>query len=74
MRLLGLLTAVLLLIAPLARAANVGFEEIKVSNGTDAPLTVGIWYPTRAAPSPQPLHLYAQDVALGAPPAGRPRR
>jgi predicted dienelactone hydrolase len=60
MRILGLLIALLLFVAPQARAGNVGFEEISVPNGSDAPLLVGIWYPTAAAPSP------GRDVAVGA--------
>jgi predicted dienelactone hydrolase len=70
MRLIGLFAAFLLLLAPAARASNVGFEELKIANGTGAPLTVGVWYPTETAASPQPFHLFTQTVAPGAPPAG----
>jgi hypothetical protein len=31
-----------------AFAADVGFQEIKISNAPQAPLAVGIWYPTRS--------------------------
>lgn len=70
MRLIGLFTVFLLLLAPAARASDVGFEELKIANGTGAPLAVGIWYPTEGAASPQPFHLLTQTVASGAPPAG----
>jgi predicted dienelactone hydrolase len=44
-------------------AANVGFEEIKIDNGDEAPLTVGIWYPTAASETKQRLGDVIQNVA-----------
>jgi predicted dienelactone hydrolase len=70
MRLIGLLAALLMFLAPAARASNVGFEELHIASGGGAPLTVGVWYPTDAAASPQPFNLLTQTVARGAPPAG----
>lgn len=70
MRLIAVITAVLFLAAP-ASAANVGFEEIRIANGTEAPLTVGVWYPTDAAETPQRLGDVVQNVAPRAAVAGR---
>ncbi len=70
MRLIVLFAAFLLFLAPAARASNVGFQELRIANGAGAPLTVGVWYPTDAAASPQPFNLLTQTVAPGAPPAG----
>jgi predicted dienelactone hydrolase len=52
-------------------AANVGFEEIKIANGAEAPLTGGVWYPTDAPETEQSLGDIAQDVAPLAAVAGR---
>ena len=48
MGLIAVITAVFALLAAPALAANVGFEEIKIANGTEALLTIGVWYPTDA--------------------------
>jgi predicted dienelactone hydrolase len=53
-----------------AQSANVGFAEVRVANGTEPPLAAGIWYPTDAEPSVQPLELFEQVVALNAPVKG----
>ncbi|SPB14361.1 dienelactone hydrolase [Caballeronia novacaledonica] len=42
------LAIVLALLATPCFAADVGFEEIRIANGTESPLTVGIWYPADA--------------------------
>jgi predicted dienelactone hydrolase len=70
MKLTALLALLLLLLAPAAFAANVGFEQVSVPNGTSKPLIVGIWYPTDATASQQPLGLSIQDVAPDAAPVG----
>ena len=62
-----LVLAVLLLTAGGARAHDVGFQQLAISNGADKPITVGIWYPTAAAARRQPLGLQTQDVAPDAP-------
>jgi hypothetical protein len=36
-------------------AANVGFKEIKIANGTEAPLKIGVWHPTNASETEQRL-------------------
>jgi len=64
MKTLGLIAAVLMLFAPVAaRAGNVGFQEIQISNGADKPLTVGVWYPTDAPAAVHRLDSFTQIVA-----------
>lgn len=69
MRLTGLLAAAILLIASPASASNVGFQQLRIPDGTQKPLLIGIWYPTDAAPMPHPLGLFIQDVAADAAPS-----
>jgi predicted dienelactone hydrolase len=54
-----------------AEAEKVGFEETRVSNGTESPLTVGIWYPTTAPAAVQRIGTFTQVVASRGPIAGR---
>jgi predicted dienelactone hydrolase len=61
--LIGVIAAAFLLLAAPALAANVGFEEIKIANGTEASLTIGVWYPTNASETEQPLGDFTQNVA-----------
>jgi predicted dienelactone hydrolase len=61
----------LLFTAASASAENAGFRILTVPDGQDAPLQVGVWYPTDAPASPQPLELSTQTVAPGAPVDGR---
>jgi predicted dienelactone hydrolase len=69
---LALLAAGLLLLAALPAAArDVGFQTMTIPNGADKPIRIGVWYPTDAAASPQPLGLQTQVVAPDAPVAGR---
>ena len=71
MRLIGLLSALLLVLGVgSAQAANVGFEQVRVADGTAKPLVVGVWYPTAALPAATPLGPFMQNVAQGAPVAG----
>jgi predicted dienelactone hydrolase len=55
----------------LAAARNVGFQEVRVANGADKPLVVGIWYPTDAPATPGALGAFTQTVARDAVPAGK---
>lgn len=64
----GIIILCALLAAP-AIAADVGFEEVKIANGTER-LTAGIWYPTDASATPHALGNFTQTVALDAPIAG----
>lgn len=48
-----------------AFASNVGFEEVKITNGEEPPLTAGIWYPTDAPASLHALGTFTQNVAPG---------
>ena len=54
-----------------APALAVGFERVTVPDPAGPPLEAGIWYPSEAPASPQPLGLFVQTVATGAPVAGR---
>src|SRR6185295_572731 len=65
MRLIASLAAILALLGVPALAANVGFEEIKIADEADKPLTAGIWYPTASPAIAIPLQGYTQTVATG---------
>jgi predicted dienelactone hydrolase len=54
-----------------ALGGNVGFQKLTISNGSDKPITIGIWYPTEAAPSVVRLETYTQSVATDAPIHGK---
>ena len=51
------------LLATVATAAEVGFQTRSIPNGADKPLTIGIWYPTDAAPADHALGAFSQSVA-----------
>ena len=70
MRLMAVITTLFALVAAPALAAEVGFEEVKIANGVEPPLTAGIWYPTDAPATPHSLGNFTQTVAPGAPVAG----
>jgi predicted dienelactone hydrolase len=70
MRLIGLALAAVLLVAAPAWAGDVGFEQFQIANPDGKPFTIGVWYPTEAKASAQPLETFTQDVALDAPVAG----
>jgi len=44
-------------------SGNVGYQQITVPDPDDKPLQVGIWYPSAASASLQPLGLFQQTVA-----------
>ena len=71
MRLVAMITGILALVCAPALAADVGFEEVRIGNGVEAPLTVGVWYPTDAPGTAHALGSFTQNVALGAPVAGQ---
>ena len=48
----------------------VGFETLRVPNGSEPDLIGAVWYPTAARPSPEQLEGFVQNVAAGAPVAG----
>ena len=62
--------ALLLMAAGGAHARDVGFQALSIPNGADKPIKIGVWYPTDAAASPQPLGLQTQTVAPDAAVAG----
>jgi len=66
----AIITVFVFLAAPVL-AADVGFDELKISNGAELPLVVGIWYPSDAPSTEQALGSFTQTVAPGAPIAGR---
>ena len=71
MRLATLFAAGLLMMLGLAaHAGDVGFQQLTIQDGAEKPLTVGVWYPTDAPVSLQPLGSFTQSVAAGAPVAG----
>jgi predicted dienelactone hydrolase len=51
-------------------ALSAGFERVTVTDPDGPPLEAGIWYPSEASASPQPLGLYQQNVATDAAVAG----
>lgn len=59
----------ILLVIP-ACAVDVGFRQIEVPDPPGKPLTLGIWYPSSAHASSQPLGFFHQDVALNGASAG----
>ncbi len=71
MRFLALAVALMLALAAPAAAADVGFRQVQVERSGQRPMTVGIWYPTDAAASDQPLGLFSQTVAPLGPVSGR---
>lgn len=68
--LLVVLASLVLAASGPAFARDAGFQALTMPNGSDAPVKIGVWYPTEAAASPQPLGLQTQDVAPDAPVAG----
>jgi predicted dienelactone hydrolase len=68
---LSLLLATVTALAPFAQGSKVGFAEVQIANGTDSPLSAGIWYPTDALPGESKLGLFTQTVAIDAPVTGR---
>jgi predicted dienelactone hydrolase len=71
MKFTPILVVLLAMIALPAWAGNVGFQQLTIADGSDKPLTIGVWYPTEAAVTPQPLQGFTQVVASGAPVSGR---
>jgi len=52
-------------------ALSVGFEHVTVPDPDGPALEAGIWYPSEAPPTSQPIGLYQQTVATGSAVAGR---
>ena len=63
--------AVLILSVATAAAGTVGFQQVAVPDSQDTPREVGIWYPSEAPASPQPLGPHRQTVAIDGGVAGR---
>jgi predicted dienelactone hydrolase len=70
MRLMAAIIVLVALVATPVLAADVGFEEVRIANGAQPPLTAGIWYPTDAPATPHSLGNVSQTVAPDAPIAG----
>jgi len=69
---IALFAAALLSAAPVrAEATEIGFSELRIINGDQKPLVVGVWYPTAAAAEVHRLGAYMQTVAPDAPVAGQ---
>jgi len=71
MRGFGWFAGLWLALAGAPAAAGVGFQAISVPDPQGPPLEVGVWYPTDAPAGPVRLGLRTEEVAVGAPPAGR---
>jgi predicted dienelactone hydrolase len=65
----ALVAALILALATPAVAGGVGFQQRLIPG--PQPITIGVWYPTRAEPRDTPLGLFTQTVAQGAEPDGR---
>lgn len=65
MRFVVTVAAALLVFAG-SSAAGAGFRQIDVPDLPGRPLTIGIWYPTSAHTSSQPVGPFQQEVALNA--------
>jgi predicted dienelactone hydrolase len=63
--------AMLLLLTTTAGAGTVGFRRGTVPDSDGKPRDVGVWYPSDAPASPQPLGPYRQTVAIDGPVVGR---
>jgi len=65
MRIAWLAAAILVLlpIAAPATAHTVGFQVLRIADGDDEPIDVGVWYPSDAPASLQPLANFTQEVA-----------
>src|SRR5262245_17228527 len=62
--------AVVVLVALAVPAGAVGYQSVSVPDGDDAPLEVGIWYPSDAPATEQPLGLFRHTVATNGAVAG----
>jgi predicted dienelactone hydrolase len=69
MKLAATALATLMLAATPAHSA--GFERVTVPDPDGPPLEAGIWYPSGASASSQPIGAYSQTVAAGGEIAGR---
>ena len=58
--------AVALLLFASSSAAAAGFRQIDVPDPPGRPLTIGIWFPTNAQTTSQPVGPFQQNVALNA--------
>ena len=67
------LLAILILLCTPAAAGAVGFQRVTVPDSNDKPREVGIWYPSEAPASPQPLGPHRHTVAPDGDLAGRQR-
>jgi predicted dienelactone hydrolase len=65
MRIRVILLAIALLFGKPLHAA-VGFQQVTIPDAQGKPIAAGIWYPTSAQPSPRPLGMLNQTVALDA--------
>ncbi len=67
----SLVAGIVGLVALAVPAGAVGFQTASVPNDGDRPLEVGIWYPSEAPVTSQPLGLFRQMVATDGAVAGR---
>ena len=56
--------------APVTVTPRVGFTHLMIPNGAEAPIEIGVWYPTKATMRPMPVELFVQNLAPDAAVAG----
>ncbi len=74
MRIMLAALVMLVLAAAPGAAGAVGFQRAAVPDSDGKPREVGMWYPSEAPASPQPLGPHRQTVAVDGPIAGRQLR
>lgn len=70
-RMMLVIASALSALLPGTPALAVGFQQVMVPDPEGQPLETGIWYPSDATASSQPLALFRQTVASGGAVAGR---
>ena len=64
---LGLLLTTIALLLTSFTTQSAGFREIQIKDTGDTDLTVGLWYPSDAPVSPEPITRFGMALALDAP-------
>jgi predicted dienelactone hydrolase len=71
MKTFSLILATLCLAASQALAGTAGFTMLRVQDGPNPPLTVGVWYPAAGVPRPTEVGAFVQSVVPDAAPVGQ---
>jgi predicted dienelactone hydrolase len=67
---LSCVAAALFGLATATHAQSVGYQHLTMPDPSGAPVEIGVWYPTGAAPKPSPVGSFSQMVAENAAPSG----